>query len=94
MRPGIEPTTSWFLVGFISAAPQRELPFIIVDADLDHFAKGVLVRFLYSKVTTPSLHTLFGILYRRHLSFSLSSEFLQNLQTSSGKLCFDPAFLR
>ena len=24
-RPGIEPSTSWFLVGFISAAPQWEL---------------------------------------------------------------------
>ena len=24
-RPGIEPATSWFLVGFISAAPQRHL---------------------------------------------------------------------
>ena len=24
-RPGIEPTTSWFLVRFVSAAPQREL---------------------------------------------------------------------
>ena len=25
MRPGIEPATSWFLVGFISIAPQPEL---------------------------------------------------------------------
>ena len=25
-EPGIEPTTSWFQVGFISAAPQWELP--------------------------------------------------------------------
>ena len=25
-RPGIEPTTSWLLVGFISGAPQWELP--------------------------------------------------------------------
>ena len=25
-RPGIEPTSSWILVGFISAAPQWELP--------------------------------------------------------------------
>ena len=24
-RPGIEPTTPWFLVGFVSAAPRREL---------------------------------------------------------------------
>ena len=27
VRPGIKPTTSWFLVGFISTVPQRELPF-------------------------------------------------------------------
>ena len=25
-RPGIKPITSWFLVRFVSAAPQRELP--------------------------------------------------------------------
>ena len=25
-RPGLEPATSWFLVGFVSAAPQWELP--------------------------------------------------------------------
>ena len=27
MRPGIEPTVSWFLVEFVSAAPRRELLF-------------------------------------------------------------------
>ena len=26
MRPGIKPTTLWFLVGFVSAVPQWELP--------------------------------------------------------------------
>ena len=25
LRPGIEPTNSWFTVGFVSAAPQWEL---------------------------------------------------------------------
>ena len=25
VRPGVEPATSWFLVGFFSTAPQREL---------------------------------------------------------------------
>ena len=25
-RPGIEPATSWFLVGFVSTAPRQELP--------------------------------------------------------------------
>ena len=27
-KPGIEPATSWFLVGFVSAAPQQALPHI------------------------------------------------------------------
>ena len=27
VRPGIEPATSWFPVGFVSTVPQRELPF-------------------------------------------------------------------
>ena len=26
VRPGIKPATSWFLVGFVSTAPQRQLP--------------------------------------------------------------------
>ena len=29
LRPGIEPATSWFLVGFVSAVPWRELPFCV-----------------------------------------------------------------
>ena len=29
VRPGIEPTTSWFLVGFTSAVPQQELPSVV-----------------------------------------------------------------
>ena len=31
-RPGIEPTSSWILVGFVSTAPQRELPRVVVDS--------------------------------------------------------------
>ena len=27
-RPGIKPTSSWFLVGFVSSAPWRELPHV------------------------------------------------------------------
>ena len=41
-RPGIEPATSWFLVGFVSAAPWREL------LDPCHF-------FLNQRVTVTSL---------------------------------------
>ena len=29
-RPGIQPETSWFLVGFVSAAPWRELPALLL----------------------------------------------------------------
>ena len=31
MRPGIEPATSWFLVGFVSDAPRRELLELRID---------------------------------------------------------------
>ena len=30
MRPGIEPTSSWILVRFITAEPQQELPRIVL----------------------------------------------------------------
>ena len=29
-KPGIKPATSWFLVGFVSAEPQQELPQITI----------------------------------------------------------------
>ena len=38
-RPGIEPTTSWLLVGFVYAAPQQEFQsFCFVDSILSYFA--------------------------------------------------------
>ena len=30
VRPGIEPATSWFLVGFVSTVPRWELLFLLV----------------------------------------------------------------
>ena len=33
LRPGIEPATSWFLVGFVSAAPGTPLVFKSVKLD-------------------------------------------------------------
>ena len=30
MRPGIEPTSSWILIGFITAEPQQELPLCVL----------------------------------------------------------------
>ena len=37
--PGIEPESSWILVGFITAEPQGELPFyVILDVELWNFS--------------------------------------------------------
>ena len=30
LRPGIEPVSSWILVGFVTAEPQRELPLLVL----------------------------------------------------------------
>ena len=45
-RPGIEPTTSWFLVGFVSAVPQRELRISYCSNRLS-FSFGSLSHFLF-----------------------------------------------
>ena len=43
--PGIEPTTLWFPVGFVSAAPRRELPFLISRSSFDlKDALGVVIQ--------------------------------------------------
>ena len=42
VRPGIEPATSWFLVGFISAAPRWELL-------AHHFLMLLLIFFFLAK---------------------------------------------
>ena len=41
-RPGIEPTTSWFLVGFVSAAPGQE--FLPYPFQYGHFLSQPLCR--------------------------------------------------
>ena len=38
VRPGIEPTSSWILVRFISAAPQEELPRLFILLSHEHIA--------------------------------------------------------
>ena len=49
-RPGIEPETSQFLVGFISAAPQQELPFpVILTRGIFVCLISLLVRILGCK---------------------------------------------
>ena len=42
-RPGIKPTSSWFLVGFISAAPQRELPYMFLKYFLQFHVISLLM---------------------------------------------------
>ena len=54
-RPGIKPASSWILVGFVSIAPQWELPFkffkdistILIVFLLFRFFKGLLTVFVY-----------------------------------------------
>ena len=52
-RPGIEPVTSWFLVGFVSTAPQRELflqhEFIVLQRLRSPFVFTAIV-FVISKI--------------------------------------------
>ena len=36
VRPGIKPATSWFLVGFVSAAPRQELLSICISNKMLH----------------------------------------------------------
>ena len=47
LRPGIEPTTSWFLVGFVSAAPRREFHLIFETSLWDHI---ILSPFLQTEM--------------------------------------------
>ena len=47
-RPGIEHATSWFLVGFVSAAPWRELPCSWIFKALCHSRNPQELLFLWS----------------------------------------------
>ena len=40
----MEATTSWFLVGFVSAAPPRELPFWLFIHKTQKFMKELLLK--------------------------------------------------
>ena len=57
--PGIEPTTSWFLVGFVSFVPQWELqPSCFLDFVLEWISSASSnTRFMYSSkpMTQPSI---------------------------------------
>ena len=41
VRPGIEPTSSWTLVGFVSAEPQQVLPTWVISWTCDWYLKCV-----------------------------------------------------
>ena len=46
VRPGIEPETSWFLVGFLSAAPQWEHLICFFNIDIFRSIFKILCRFV------------------------------------------------
>ena len=51
-RPGIEPTISWFLVGFISAAPRRELHnfYIPIIICVMRWSRRLIWRYMYYNI--------------------------------------------
>ena len=63
MRPGIEPTTSWFLVEFVSTAPQQELqhPFFFFSfASLPFNKLACFLQFIFA-----GAHASFSFLFCR-----------------------------
>ena len=58
-RPGLKPATSWFLVGFISTAPQWELPecfdeaYMHLASDIFSKRRDFLTLSIFSDLSTP-----------------------------------------
>ena len=49
VRSGIEPTTSWFLVGFVSAEPQQELQDTVLIPGLAQWVKDQSLLWLWPR---------------------------------------------
>ena len=47
-KPGIEPTSSWILVGFVTSEPWQELPLITLFCELERNA--TIVKHVFSKL--------------------------------------------
>ena len=73
MKPGIEPTSSWLLVEFVPAKPQKELLYFLIqfpqhsgEGMISHFlcaltealGDGVMLLESYSKTRTQNFHAL------------------------------------
>ena len=67
MRPGIQPATTWFLVGFVSASPGQELP--------GQISKGQKQIGSYS-VAEAKIHL------EEHNKMTENKEFKKTLQTN------------
>ena len=101
MRPGIEPATSWFLVRFISAAPQRELQVCFHEWSLTY--RGFLCSFstygplvgLTIKSSILSLPTGARHWNSSHSVFSSFKCLMKDLASLAGKhtLLFLPGML-
>ena len=80
-RPGIKPATSWFLVGFVSAAPRRELPILTY---LNDYFPIVISSILYLLTSFPLLVVSSSFLKERcrqtfNISFRVSFVLLCSL---------------
>ena len=65
VRPGIEPSSSWILVGFITTEPQWELP-IILSFDFFFSSHSILRKyalFMYRKIRLCGKQKIFFFLY-------------------------------
>ena len=66
LRPGIEPTSSWILIGFITTKPWRELPQILSYHSKDIYSHGRL--WAQHTTTDTYIHpaNIYYLLYSRH----------------------------
>ena len=67
MRPGMEPATSWFLVGFISAAPWQDLQGLTIFKD---HVQSYSSRWLYLKYGPCILQPGRCFLFHTHVSIT------------------------
>ena len=63
-RPGIEPTCSWLLVGFVTAEPQWELPRLFDDGHSDRYKVVTIVVSICISLVISYVKHLFVCVWR------------------------------